>query len=64
MHELNVGQLDLFKTEELLDICRIQDVWRSSLMAAEVIEMQKPPVLDSRISGIDVGTLIPSLTRF
>ena len=33
-------------------------------MAAEVIEMQKPPVLDSRISGIDVGTLIPSLTRF
>lgn len=55
VHELNVGQLDLFKTEELLDISRIQDVWRSSVMAAELVEVQKPPGLDSRISGIDVG---------
>lgn len=35
MPELNVGQLDLFKTEELLSLIRIQDVWEAFALAAE-----------------------------
>lgn len=36
VHERDVGQFDLFKVEELLGISRNQDVWGSSVLAAEV----------------------------
>lgn len=36
VHERDVGQVDLFKVEELLGISKNQVVWGSSLLAAEV----------------------------
>lgn len=36
--ELHVEQFDLFKTEELLGITRIQDVWGAFVPAAELKE--------------------------
>lgn len=36
VHERDVGQIDLFKVEELLGSSRNQVVWGSSVLAAEV----------------------------
>lgn len=52
--EMDVGQLDLFKTEELLCMTRIPDVWGAIVLVTQ--RVWKPHKTDSRISVLDVST--------
>jgi len=54
--QLHVRQLGLFKTEKLLGITRIQEVWGAFVPEAELRESLETSWSSRRISVLDVST--------